>query len=207
MPKIVDHDKRREQIIEGLIRLIASQGMHQASLRAVAQEADVSLRSVQYYFDDKAALMQAALHHLEKASHDRWNKRLATLTTPYCLRDYLLTFIQEALPSDPESRIFHLVWTSFAILAQTDTTIAKQPFLDGPKRIMQQIEQRLTQGRENEEISTSINPAFEAKRLVALCHGLGASLLVGLLDADEAVALATRHVDELFQRKSTEKGS
>jgi hypothetical protein len=51
--------------------------------------------------------------------------------------------LAEALPTDPESRAFHLVWTSYAVLAQTDPSLAAQPFVDGPDRLERQLAQVL----------------------------------------------------------------
>ncbi|MFB8061103.1 TetR family transcriptional regulator, partial [Kitasatospora purpeofusca] len=47
----VDHEERRRQIAEALLRIADTQGLQSASMRAVAAEAGVSLRLVQYYFE------------------------------------------------------------------------------------------------------------------------------------------------------------
>lgn len=49
-PKRVDHEQRRRQIGEALLRVASTRGLQSATMREVAAEAGVSLRLVQYYF-------------------------------------------------------------------------------------------------------------------------------------------------------------
>src|ERR1700759_1924338 len=64
MPKRVDHEERRRQIAEALLRVAAARGLHATGMREVAAEAGVSLRLVQYYFGTKEELLLAAMQHL-----------------------------------------------------------------------------------------------------------------------------------------------
>ena len=64
MPKQVDHDQRRVEIIEALFRIAAREGLAAASIRAVAAEAGVPAPQVQYYFGTKARLLTAAVQQL-----------------------------------------------------------------------------------------------------------------------------------------------
>ena len=64
MPKRVDHQERRRQIADALLRTAAVRGLHAAGMREVAAEAGVSLRLVQYYFGTKEELLLAAMQHL-----------------------------------------------------------------------------------------------------------------------------------------------
>ena len=48
MPKRVDHEERRQQIAEALLRTAAARGLHATGMREVGAEAGVSLRVVQY---------------------------------------------------------------------------------------------------------------------------------------------------------------
>src|SRR6266568_1615372 len=61
MPKQVDHDERRRQLTEALLRIAGTRGLRAVSMREIAAEAGVSLRVVQYYFTDKQALLDSAL--------------------------------------------------------------------------------------------------------------------------------------------------
>ena len=64
MPKRVDHEERRRQIADALLRAAATRGLHATGMREVAAEAGVSLRLVQYYFGTKEELMLFAMQQL-----------------------------------------------------------------------------------------------------------------------------------------------
>ncbi|RLL66370.1 TetR family transcriptional regulator C-terminal domain-containing protein [Streptomyces sp. Z26] len=198
MPKRVDHAQRRTHIADALVRVAARDGLHAVTMRAVATEAGMSVNLVQYYFDTKAALLHAALERLERQSHDRWAARLAALPRPVTAYAFVEAFLAEALPTDADSRTFHLVWTSYAALALTDPELAAQPFVAGPDRLERRLADVLRQARENGALDRARDPATEAAHLLALSHGLGAGVLVGQRTADAALAVLRAHLDRLF---------
>src|SRR5277367_1475943 len=71
MPKRVDHEERRRQIADALLRAAAARGLHATGMREVAAEAGVSLRLVQYYFGTKEELLLAAMQYLAVQFSDR----------------------------------------------------------------------------------------------------------------------------------------
>jgi AcrR family transcriptional regulator len=200
VPKRVDHTQRRAHIIDALVRVAARDGLHAVTLRAVAAEAGMSLNLVQYYFDTKAALMHASLRRLEEQSHRRWADRLAGLPQPPTPQAFIEAFLAEALPTDEPSRAFHLVWTSYAVLAMTDAELAAQPFVAGPDRLERQLTDVLRRAQRDGTLDRRRDIAAEAARLLALSHGLGTSVLVGQRAADAAMAILRAHLDQLFDR-------
>ncbi|PNG17717.1 TetR family transcriptional regulator [Streptomyces cahuitamycinicus] len=198
MPKRVDHAERRAHIIDALVRVAAAEGLHAVTMRAVAAEAGMSLNLVQYYFDSKAKLMHAALERLEQQSHQRWSKRLADLPQPPTAHAFIEAFLAEALPTDEASRAFHLVWTSYAVLAMTDRELAAEPFVAGPDRLERQLTDVLSRAQRDGALAGGRDPAAEAARLLALSHGLGTGVLVGQRSAEAAMAILRAHLDQLF---------
>lgn len=195
MPRSADHDQRRTQIIDALVRVAARQGLHEVTMRSVAAEAAVSLRLVQYYFDGKAGLLNAALDALAERSNRRWDARVPQTAS---VRARVTQFLHEALPDDAESRAFHLLWTSYAVLAMSDPDLAAQPFVDGPNRLERELTGELERARRSGEIDAGREPAAEAARLLTLSHGLGTSVLVGQRSVDSARRVLAYHLDELF---------
>ncbi|WFE19307.1 TetR/AcrR family transcriptional regulator [Solwaraspora sp. WMMD937] len=198
MPKTTDHTVRRAQIADALVRLAGREGLHAVTMRSVAAEAGVSLRLVQYYFQNKEHLLIGALRHLEGQSHHRWAQRLAGLPDPPPPRAVIEAFLLEALPTDEPSRVFHLVGTSYAVLAMTDPQVAEQPFIRGVDRLEQQLADTLTRARAAGTLAPDADPALEASRLIALANGLGTGLLVGQRTPEEATAVLHYHLDHLF---------
>src|SRR6476661_9337119 len=76
VPKRVDHEERRRQIADALLRTAATRGLHATGMREVAAEAGVSLRLVQYYFGTKEELLLAAMQHLAAQFSDRAMARI-----------------------------------------------------------------------------------------------------------------------------------
>ncbi|WP_173141768.1 TetR/AcrR family transcriptional regulator [Kibdelosporangium persicum] len=198
MPKVVDHAVRRKQIIEGLLRVAVREGLHAVTMRAVAAETEVSLRLVQHYFQSKARLMHATLEYLECESRDRWAARLAELPDPVPARVLVEALLAEALPTDERSRTFHLMWTSYAVLAMTDRELAEQPFVEGPKRLERQLGDVLARAQATGELPADLDAPTEAARLLAVSHGLGTGVLVGQRTPAEAIAVLGYHLDRTF---------
>jgi len=200
LPRTVDHAERRAHITDALVRAAAQDGLHAVTMRSVATEAEVSVRLVQYYFDTKSQLMHAALERLEQQSHERWSVRLSSLQRPVTTRAFVEAFLAEALPTDEASRAFHLVWTSYAVLAMTDPELAAQPFVAGPDRLERQLADVLEAARRDGTLRPELDSATEAARLLALSHGLGTSVLVGRRSAEAALSVLSDHLDQLFER-------
>ncbi|MBN34507.1 MAG: transcriptional regulator [Rhodospirillaceae bacterium] len=60
MPKVVDHDVRREQVAEATWRVIGRDGLDGATLREIAREAGFSTGVIQHYFLDRDDLLAFA---------------------------------------------------------------------------------------------------------------------------------------------------
>lgn len=176
----------------------AREGLHSVSLRAVAAEAGISLRSVQYYFDTKAGLMRASLVALEELSNERVRKHLDTLEPCPAARTKLEAIFLVALPTDRESRRFHLLWTSYAMLAMTDPEISEKPFVDSPNRLQERIASILEEGKSTCEFDGALDGELQAAIIVALIHGLGTAVLVGQQTADGASSSFEHFLDSLM---------
>jgi AcrR family transcriptional regulator len=198
VPRTVDHEERRAQIAEALVRVAGRDGLHAVTMRAVAAESGVSLRLVQYYFETKAQLMLGALRHLERQSHQRWEQRLAALPDPVSPRAFIEAFLAEALPTDEQSRVFHLVGTSYAVLAMTDPDLAEEPFVAGVDDLDQQLADALTRAQADGQLSPELDVSAEAARLLNLSHGQGNSVLIGQRSTEVARSVLRYHLDQLF---------
>lgn len=199
MPRSVDHAQRRTEIADAVVRVAARDGLHAVTIRAVAAEAGSSLRFVQYYFPTKADLLTGTLNHLEQLSHDRWRQRLADLADPPPPRALIEAFCTEALPTDEPSRAFHLIGTSYAVLAMTDPELARHPFIANIDRLESRITQALSRAQASGELAADLDATAEATRLVMLTHGLGTSVLIGQHSPDTALAVLGYHLNQIFR--------
>ncbi|MFI6704285.1 TetR/AcrR family transcriptional regulator [Streptomyces sp. NPDC050509] len=199
MPKRVDHEERRTEIADALVRVAGRQGLHAVGMRDVAAEAGVSLRLVQYYFQTKEKLLLYGLEHLARRFTARVTARLAAVGDDPGPRAMIEAVLLVSLPTDEESRTFHLVYTSYAVLAVTDKALAAQPFTANPAAAEDAVAGLLQQAREAGLTLPGTEPRTEAITLLALTAGLGTSILVGHRTPESATAVLDHHLDRIFR--------
>lgn len=64
MPKIVDHDVRRREIVDAYIRVAARDGLHAVTSRAVAAELGIAVGGLWHYFESQDAVLTAAYERI-----------------------------------------------------------------------------------------------------------------------------------------------
>jgi TetR/AcrR family transcriptional regulator, transcriptional repressor of bet genes len=109
MPKIVDHDKRRDEIALVACRVVAEHGFDQATIVRIAREAGYTTGMVAHYYDTKQEIVIAALRLILRRIEER-------LTRPVREGEAapdLLTLLTEALPVDEHRFIECAFWTAF----------------------------------------------------------------------------------------------
>src|SRR5580693_3878546 len=107
MPKIVDHDKRRDEIALVACRVVAQVGFEQATIVRIAREAGYTTGMVAHYFDTKQDIIIAALRLILRRIEERLSPRDG-LAEPQ-----LLALLTEALPVDEARFTECAFWTAF----------------------------------------------------------------------------------------------
>ncbi|MFF5113168.1 TetR/AcrR family transcriptional regulator [Streptosporangium sp. NPDC000509] len=197
MPKLADHGERRAQIIEALMSIAGSKGLHAVTMRSVAAEAGFAVAVVQYYFESKEKMLLFALQHLAERLQDRVGRQLGAVGADASPLRVVEAVLVQAVPADEESRIFHLVWTTYAVLSVTDPALAAQPFLAAPDRMQTFITDRLREAQDAGEIDAGLDPWSEAAGLLAMSAGLGTGVLLGQHTAEQAVRVLRYHLTRM----------
>ena len=190
-----DRDRRRREITEALLRVAGRHGLHAATMRAVAAEAGVSLHLVQHYFETKEQLMLFALRRLAERMAGRVKERLDTLGTGPRPREVIETVLAQALPTDEESQVLHLVYTSYAVLAVTDADLREQPFMAAPDALEEFIAEQIRRAQRSGDMPEGADPRLEAAALLAMSAGLGTGVLLGQRSVDDAMAVIRHRLD------------
>ncbi len=76
MPKIVDHDKQREALLDASFRMFAEQGYDASTMRRLAAAAGVSTGALYHYFPDKPSILAAMFELLTRRDIARIQNRL-----------------------------------------------------------------------------------------------------------------------------------
>jgi AcrR family transcriptional regulator len=191
MPKKVDHQERRTQIADALMRVAAEQGLEAVSLRHVAAEAGVSAGMVQHYFRTKDEMMTFAMDVVKDRNEFRVTAALAALGPNPEPRLLLRTFLCTLLPLGDESRADGRV--ALAFLAYTAVRPASAPALrDETAQMVSFLSSLIPEG-------PIPGDQTAAAGVLALMEGLGMYLLGGQYTDEQAVAALDAHLDRLYQ--------
>ena len=103
MPKIVDHEHRRREVVNAAWRVINRVGLENATMREIAREAKSSTGAIAHYFASKDDILRAAL---ERADEDI-RRRIEAMSDDIHPLTRLRAALREALPLD-RRRTFEL---------------------------------------------------------------------------------------------------
>ncbi len=103
MPKIVDHEHRRQELVEAVWRVIGRVGIDGVTIREIAVESGYSTGALAHYFRTKDDVLRAALERADNNIKVRLELIPADSHPTAALRQVL----QEALPLD-DRRAFEL---------------------------------------------------------------------------------------------------
>ncbi|GAA2813443.1 TetR/AcrR family transcriptional regulator [Crossiella cryophila] len=198
VPKRVDHEQRRTEIAEALLRIAGTRGLHAASMREVAAEAGVSLRLVQYYFHTKEELLLDGMARLVDKLNDRMLERIRAAGLPPTPRGILYAALTGLLPTDEDSHRVQLTFVAFQTLMITDPAFANRNFGTTPDKMERYLADQISQAQQAGEIAPDRDPALLATALMALTGGLVSSVIAGQRDAEAAEAVLRDHLDHLF---------
>jgi AcrR family transcriptional regulator len=203
VPKRVDHEERRRQIAEALLRTAATRGLHAAGMREVAAEAGVSLRLVQYYFGTKEELLLSAMQQLAAQFAGRVMARIKKIKEtedPASPRDVIAAILTEGLPADDERRTFTILYTAYFALSLTDPALAIGPLARNSGAVIDVVAAQLRSAQTTGETPAGLDPDLEALSLLAMSAGLGTSVLGGQSSPGQAQAVIDYHLDRLFPK-------
>ena len=200
VPKIVDADARRQDVVQAVLRIIAVDGLERASLREVADEAGLAVGSVRHYFQGSEELLAFSFGTVV----DRVVSRLEGLLPPVQgaaagspeQRAAVLTLLGGMLPLDEQTAMDACAWLAFKNAARI------RPFLAGEAdrshrevaAIVGGVVASLLPNDEPQE-----NLVVEAERLLATLDGLlmHALLQPGWMTAQMCRDVLERHLDGL----------
>jgi AcrR family transcriptional regulator len=204
MPKRVDHEERRRQIADALLRTAATRGLHATGMREVAAEAGVSLRLVQYYFGTKEELLLAAMQYLAVGFAGRAMARIKLIKQvkqtagPASPRDVIAAILAEGLPADDERRTFTVLYTAYLALSLTDPALAIKPLVKNSDAVIDVVAAQLRAAQAAGDTPAHLDPDLEAFSLMAMSAGLGTSVLAGRSSVEHAQAIIDYHLHRLF---------
>lgn len=193
----MDPTERREALAEAVWRVVRRHGLDGASVRAVAQEAALSMGSLRHYFGTQSELLIFAM----RLVMERVERRIAALHLSDDPRQAAEQALVELLPLDAERQAENEVWLAYTARALVDPALRalRDEGYDVLRRACRRWVQRLTVAR---GCDVDLDVDLEADRLFALLDGLAvhAAMRPEQMGPERLTAVLARHLDELAER-------
>lgn len=174
MPKIVDAEARRADVVDAVFRIICVDGLERASLREVADEAGLAVGSVRHYFASSEDLLRYSFATVIDRVLTRLAGALADLemiepgTDPH--HEAVLTLLGELLPLDEERAVDACVWLAFKNAARIRPFLAAEA--DRSHREVAAVVGRLVTRLVSDDARADHALVIEAESLLATIDGL-----------------------------------
>jgi len=193
VPKQVDHEQRRIEIVEATWRIIARGGFAAATMREIAAEAGFANGGLKHYFVNKDELLVAAFQR----TFYRINERAALATGDKTGLAAIRALCTEMLPLDRERQVESRVTVAFWDRAASNPVLMKV-HADSHAIWRRFFEQHLDLARTSGEIQEDVATALVVDELLWLTTGLQ---VVPLLDPKTTPAISqVRIIDTVLDR-------
>jgi AcrR family transcriptional regulator len=192
MPKIVDHDARREEIAQALWRIVGRDGIGAVSVRTVAAEANSSAGAVRYYFPEQHGLLSFAMDLVSR----RVTARIRALEPGTPAARYL----EEVIPLDEERQAEFEVWLAFVAQSLADTEAGgalRASFTSVHEGLRSLCALVLGGMRQAGAIREDLDLELETERLHGLIDGLSLHAATGQTAPRRVREILRRHLAEL----------
>lgn len=177
MPKIVDHDARRKEIIGVVWRLIAAEGIQSVTTRRIAEAAGYANGALLYYFPNKEAVLTAAFEHIFEATNTRADKAEPNRSGLAGLR----TLCLEIMPLDEERLAEGRLAITFWQQALHSSENRKLNASFG-ERWRAEMASRLEEGKAAGEVPKGLDVRAAVDELLSMLLGLQ---ILGVLSPEE----------------------
>lgn len=194
MPKIVDHNVQKEKVAEAAWRVIRKNGMEQASVRNIAEEAGLSVGSLRHYFSSQSELYAYSM----KLVSERVSVRIQNISFTGEVMTDIPVLVEQILPLNEETILEMEVWFAFVVKSMSDPSLAelRKQVDDDMRQMFVSIIQALI---DRELALPDLDPNIEVERFYALIDGLAihAILRPEVLTKEEIQSVVHRHLQSI----------
>ena len=167
MPKIVDHDERREEILSAAVRVIDSVGLDNTTTRAIALESGYSNGVLSHYFRDKDDILQSIL----VKTHREFMDRVAASMQGKDEFGRLWAMLMQNLPLDHERHVETLMEITFWPRALSNPAL-REFQRDAASELLTQLRGLIADVRRTGGLDSDLTDADVAELLIAVIDGL-----------------------------------
>jgi AcrR family transcriptional regulator len=202
MPKDVDHDARRAELLEAVWRVVARDGLERATVRVIAKETGWSTGVLAHYFADKDEILVSALHLMYERIAVRWTGKLEGLSGIEALHELVL----DNLPLDDERELETKFLMNYWSRVIREGDGVPRPERRGPQ-LIDLLSDLVREAQQAGEIRGDEEPEDVAEGLLALIDGFSLHALLDpqRLTRERQVELVAREFDLLRPTNTTTK--
>ncbi|MFP3390402.1 TetR/AcrR family transcriptional regulator [Brevibacillus sp. SIMBA_040] len=198
MPKLIDHEKRREQIAEATWRIILERGMEGATVRNIAKEAGLSLGALRHYFATQDELLIYAMTLVKERATARIEK--IGLQEQFTPKEKIIMLLLELVPTNQEKMAEAEVWFAFTAYFRHKQDVF-DAMHDGIYAGLQKV---MNYAEHVGLLPKNVDKELETEKLYAIVDGLALHALLDpkRLDGERMERILVQHLTELFERGS-----
>ncbi|MCG3087893.1 TetR/AcrR family transcriptional regulator [Sporosarcina cyprini] len=192
MPKIINHEERKQQIAQAMWRVILDKGMEGATVRNIAAEAGLSLGALRHYFSTQDDLLVYAMTLVQERATARIEAVVKNELPP---KEMVLAVLYEIVPISEETRAEMEVW--FAFVAYVNHRKEELPIPDdgiwtGVQKVMHYLQATSL-------LKEGLDLDLESERLYSLIDGIAIHALLDpdRLDAERVKKTIRYHIDSI----------
>jgi len=167
MPKKVDQDERRMELLRATWQVIARDGIENATVRTIAKETGYSAGTLAHYFADKDDILVSALRLSHEQIAARWEAKLDGLSGIEALHE----LVMDNLPLDDERILETRLAMNYWSRAVTHEQVVSSQWRKGPS-LFHRLADLVRESQYRGEIRTEESPEEIAERLHSLIDGL-----------------------------------
>lgn len=164
MPKIIDHDKKKQEILTIAYENIQKQGKQGTSVRSIASNANMTPGQIRYYFPNQTQLLQEVLNMLSKHIEEKIFSLLSNNALP--IQERIVQSILLTMPLDEQRRADMIVWLA---VQESNAQSNEHPMTDDIYRLVAASFEQLDH---HNMIKKSIDKEKAITKLHALIDGL-----------------------------------
>jgi len=193
MPKIVNHEERKQQIAKATWRVILDKGMEGATVRNIAEEAGLSLGALRHYFSNQDDLLVYAMTLVLERATERIETVVRQDLSP---KERVMAVLLEIVPVNEETLAEMEVWFAFMAYVKhrkDELDVPGDGMWEGVQKLMGYLESSglLREGRDLD---------LETERLYALIDGIAIHALLEpeRLHADRVIKTLLYHLESIY---------
>jgi len=196
LPKIVDHEERRREIVEAMWRVVEQAGFAAVSIRSVAAEAGMSKAAIGHYFPKRSDVIASAVER----DIGTVTSELVELDLDTCTIDVAVAALMVVIPTTEQRRRHSQVWLSLLAAQDPDPDISRSlTHLNVTVRVGLMVVLRAF--RKQGGVAASRDLLVESARLHALVDGLSLQALTDptTMPPGQVETLVRLHLEDLAQ--------